>query len=120
MSCLTLIKAVLEAISVYWMSLAWIPKGILKRIQQICCRFLWRGQNSGKTLAWVSWDEIAKTKKLGGWGIKNLQLFSRALAAKMDWVIINSRSLWQEVMYFKYIHLLIMMDWICRPNFVLS
>eukprot|EP00253_Pinus_taeda_P016424 PITA_16424 len=43
---LTLLKSVLEAILVYWMSLAWIPKGILKRTQQLCCRFLWRGQNS--------------------------------------------------------------------------
>jgi len=48
---LTLIKSVLEAILVYWMTLAWIPKGILNKIQQICCRFLWRGQNVGRTFA---------------------------------------------------------------------
>eukprot|EP00253_Pinus_taeda_P028798 PITA_28798 len=38
---LTLIKAVLEATRVYWMSLAWIPRGILARLQKICSRFLW-------------------------------------------------------------------------------
>ena len=36
---LVLVKAVLEAIPVYWMSLSWIPKGILERIRRICFRF---------------------------------------------------------------------------------
>eukprot|EP00253_Pinus_taeda_P021578 PITA_21578 len=79
---LTLLKSVLEAILDYWMTLAWIPKGILKRIQQIYCRFLWRGQNTGRTFTWVHWDRIGKPKKLGDWGIKNLQLFAEALATK--------------------------------------
>jgi hypothetical protein len=29
---LTLVKSVLEAIPVYWMSLAWIPKGVLEKV----------------------------------------------------------------------------------------
>jgi hypothetical protein len=40
---LTLTKEVLEAIPVYWMSLAWIPKGILEKIRKICSRFIWSG-----------------------------------------------------------------------------
>lgn len=40
---LTLIKSVLETTLVYWMSLTWIPSGILTRIQSLCCRFLWKG-----------------------------------------------------------------------------
>eukprot|EP00253_Pinus_taeda_P036677 PITA_36677 len=41
---LILIKAVIEATPVYWMALTWIPKGILNRLQHICSRFLWTGQ----------------------------------------------------------------------------
>jgi len=33
---LVLIKSVLEATPVYWMTLAWIPRGILSRIQALC------------------------------------------------------------------------------------
>ena len=40
---LVLIKSFLEAIPVYLMSLAWIPEGIISRIQKICCGFLWNG-----------------------------------------------------------------------------
>jgi len=41
---LVLIKVVLEAMPVYWMMLAWIPRGILARLQNICFRFLWKGK----------------------------------------------------------------------------
>ena len=37
---LVLVKAVLEAIPVYWMSLSWIPKGIPEEARRICFRFL--------------------------------------------------------------------------------
>jgi hypothetical protein len=30
----------------------------------------------------ISWDKIAKPKKMGGWGIKNIYTFGKALAAK--------------------------------------
>ena len=45
---LTLIKAVIEATPVYWMTLAWIPHDILNRLQNICARFLWKGHHTGK------------------------------------------------------------------------
>lgn len=50
---LVLIKSILEAIPVLWMSLSWIPKGILNFIQKCCCGFLWRGNIAGKTFSWV-------------------------------------------------------------------
>lgn len=50
---LVLIKFVWEAIPVYCMLLAWISRGILSRIQQLCCRFLWKGNKEGYTYAWV-------------------------------------------------------------------
>jgi hypothetical protein len=40
---LILVKLVLEAIPFYWMSLAWIPKGVLEKERKICFKFLWVG-----------------------------------------------------------------------------
>jgi len=42
---LVLIKSILEAILVYWMSFTWIPKRIISRIQQLGYKPLWRGAN---------------------------------------------------------------------------
>jgi len=63
------------------MTLAWIPRGILNRLQNICAGFLWKGHHTGKQFAWVKWVTIARPKRWGGWGIKNLDLFAKALAA---------------------------------------
>ena len=41
---LTLVKVVLEANLVYRHSLAWILKGVLENIRNICCKFIWSGK----------------------------------------------------------------------------
>eukprot|EP00253_Pinus_taeda_P035540 PITA_35540 len=76
---LTLIKSVLEATLVYWISLAWIPRGILNRVQALYCRFLWQGNKQGRIFAWVRWEALNLPKKWGGLGIKKLEDFSLAL-----------------------------------------
>jgi hypothetical protein len=45
---LVLVKSVLEAILVYWMSLAWIPKGILEKMRKLCFTYLWQGNKDKK------------------------------------------------------------------------
>eukprot|EP00253_Pinus_taeda_P032224 PITA_32224 len=71
----------------------------------------------GRLFAWVRWDTIAKPKSWGGWGIKKLDLFSKALAAKLGWQLLTSESLWTKVAYAKYIKPLNILDWICtQPN----
>jgi len=50
---LVLVKSVLEATPVFWMSLSWIPKGILENIRKLCFAFLWRGKCDQKAMVWV-------------------------------------------------------------------
>lgn len=80
---LVLVKSVLEAMSVYWMGLTWIPRGILDKIKNICFTFLWDGLQDKKVLSWVRWEHLALPKYLGGWGLKNIYNFSITLAAKV-------------------------------------
>ena len=109
-------KVVLEAIPVYWMSLSWIPKGILERIRKICFRFLWSGKKEEQTTPWVNWKRIAKPKGLGGWGLKDIFLFSKALAAKGGWRLVKTSSLWTRVIKKKYIPHESLIDWIRNPR----
>lgn len=98
------------------MSLAWIPRGILSRIQTLCCRFLWKGNQTGRIFAWVKWDALNLPKKWGGWGIKKLEDFSSALVVKLGWQLISSNSLWIKVAVSKNIFALNVMDWIRQPH----
>ena len=59
---LILVKLVLEAIPVYWMSLSWIPLAILDKAHRICLHFLWSGHKNASVTPWVRWEMIAKTK----------------------------------------------------------
>lgn len=70
----------------------------------------------GYTFAWVHWEKIGKPTKWGGWGLKDIHNFARALVTKMGRQIITYESLWKEVVYYKYIHPLSIIDWIHRPD----
>lgn len=114
-SRLVLIKSVLEAIMVYWAALSWIPIGILVKIQCICSSFLWHGIDKRKHLPWVSWDHISLPKYHGEWGLKNLFLFAKDLAAKIGWRLIATHSLGIEVITHKYIIPKTTLEWIRDP-----
>lgn len=111
-----LIKAVLEATPVYWTSLAWIPRGILNRIQNLCSRFLWKGNQPGRIFAWARWDLLCIPKKWGGWGTKKLEDLSTALAAKLGWHPLTSTSLWTKIAAAKYIAPLRPLEWLRQPS----
>lgn len=97
------------------MTLALILRGILVGLQNICCRFLWKGNKHGRLSAWVKWVTIARPKNWEGWGIKRLNIFARPLATKLGWELITSKSFWTKVSYAKYIFPTNIMDWI-RQN----
>ena len=100
---MVLIKAMLQSIPVYWASIAYIPKGILTKIRKKCFTFLWIANKQNNGIPLVKWINIAQPKEIGGWGIKNLPLFTKALEAKSLWRLIqNMDSLWGKVVCSKY------------------
>jgi hypothetical protein len=113
---LTLTKSVLEAIPVYWMSLAWIPKGLLEKSRKLCFRFIWSGTQEAFTTPWAKWDLLAHPKALGGWGLKNIFMFAKALATKSGWRLLTTDSLWSTILIQKYIRPDSLEDWIRKPE----
>ena len=65
----------------------------------------------------VKWINIAQPKEIGGWGIKNLPLFTKALVDKSLWRLIqDTDSLWGRVVCSKYCSNMEIIDWIRIPN----
>lgn len=77
-----------------------------------CFSFLWGGSYDKRMMPWVRWDQWALLKALGSWGLKNIFVFSKALAAKSGWHLISMNSLWTDVIWHKYIASSSIMDWI--------
>jgi hypothetical protein len=49
---------------------------------------------------------------VGGWGIKNIFFFGKALAAKSLWRCLMVPELWHEVILKKYLRKKTMIDWL--------
>ncbi|KAL9690804.1 hypothetical protein QQ045_011214 [Rhodiola kirilowii] len=64
-----LIRSVLHATFYYWARMISLPSKVLQVVYSLCARFLWRGNVAGGKCSFlVSWKEVCKNKKEGGWG----------------------------------------------------
>ena len=63
---LTLVKSILEAIPIYWLSLACIPKGVLENIHKLCFNFYWSGKEGREGTYYKNYRLVYKTKWEGG------------------------------------------------------
>lgn len=92
---LLLIKTVIAGINNFWCSTFILPKECIRRINSICGHFLWQGNLEGVHNARVSWEMVTKTKKEGGLGIKDLEIWNKACCLKLIWLLFfQSGSVW--------------------------
>jgi hypothetical protein len=98
------------------MSLSWIPKGTLEAARKLSFRFMWSGKKYTNVTPWVRWKRIVILKSLGSWGLKNIHVFSKALAAKGGWRLLSTNILWTKVVIKKYIEPDTLESWIKRTQ----
>jgi len=68
---LTLINTILDSLPTYMISLFPIPRGVIKRLDNIGRKFLWQGNKEKKSFHLVKWKAVMTSKKNGGmeeWG----------------------------------------------------
>lgn len=95
---LTLVKAVLENLPTYYLSLFKAPVKVIDGLESIIRKFLWGGSSEVKKIHWVAWDRVASPIKFGGLGLCKLGDINIALLSKWVWRYRNEpESLWRQV-----------------------
>jgi hypothetical protein len=113
---LTLIKAVLEGLAVFWMTLERIPKKIINLLRRISSNFLWNGIGKKQSMHLCRWDTLTLPKKAGGWGLKSIFSFNTALLASSLWRAVTIDSIWHRIVIDKYIGSSSFADWFRLPS----
>jgi len=93
-----MIKAVLNSLPMYYLSMFKIPKKVANDIVRIQRKFLWSGEKGGRFIPLVKWDIVQKQKSEGGLGVGDLEKKNAALLFKWWWRFINEEDmLWKKV-----------------------
>jgi len=79
---LVLVKVVLDVIPNFYHSLALIRKGMWEKLRRINFRFMWAHKESEGMVLYVKWMSIAKSKEVGGKGLKTIYHFGKGLVVK--------------------------------------
>ena len=77
-----LIKFVIQVIPTYTMECFKIPLGLCHDIEAMIKKFWWGQRADNRKVHWVKWDELTKSKTVGGMGFRDLVLYNDSLLAK--------------------------------------
>ncbi|XP_048493141.1 uncharacterized protein LOC104908756 [Beta vulgaris subsp. vulgaris] len=100
---ITLIKASLSSLPLYFMSLFPIPKGVIAKLVKIQRDFLWCGVEGKRAFPLVAWEKLERPISLGGLGIGNLLQKNVALLFKWLWRLFSEpKAFWRNFIMDKY------------------
>jgi hypothetical protein len=76
-----LIKSVISAIPLYYMSISCIPKAVARKITAMQSLFLWDGSIDNR----LAWEIVVKEKDRGDFGVGTILAKNKALLFKWIW-----------------------------------
>lgn len=98
-----LIKAVIQAIPTYSMSIFKFSANLCEELEQMTRNFWWGDEENRKKVHWLAWEKLLKKKNRGGMGFRDLRVFNQALLAKQAWTLIEHlNSLCARLLKAKY------------------
>ena len=97
---LQLVKSVLSSMQNYWAHIFPLSKKIIKAVESVCRRFLWKGATGETKKAPVAWSTLQMPRSAGGWNIINMEIWNKAALLKLLWAIAFKR----DKLWVKWVH----------------
>ncbi|CAN1849884.1 Putative ribonuclease H protein At1g65750 [Linum perenne] len=89
-----LLKSVLSGLPIYFMSLFKAPATVIRRLENLQCRFLWAGDLQKDKVHWIAWESVKAPRCFGGLGIQDMKILNAALLSKWAWRFAVERNAW--------------------------
>jgi len=116
-----LLKAVVQAIPTYSMSVFLLLVSLCRDLNQLMQSFWWGHLSKDSKIHWMSWSKMGRAKSAGGLGFRDLLMFNKSLLAKQCWKLIqHSQSLISQILKAKYFSNSSFLDFEIgkRPSFI--
>lgn len=92
---LQLIKAVLNNLASYRISIYKLPKETIHEVKRLCWNLLWNGPDGITLHTLVGFDDLCYLFEEGGMGIRDLEIENTSAILRHLWSIVtNTNTLW--------------------------
>lgn len=70
-----------------------LPQSIIRDIEKMCRAFFWGQKKDEQRIPWMSWENLCKSKREEGMGLRDLEAFNQVLFAKQGWRMLMMKTL---------------------------